>query len=276
MSALSAPDASSPSSLRMRPAAAVRRVLFGLLTALLMTPTVSESRGGVPRPPALPGEHEGEVCELPAPLPPCDQGAALPADVVRSVSSALAARRIPYSSANLADCSGMAHRVLKAMVSRCDDVLKPTLHEARSAAAMAGWYQGRGRLKRTPDLDAIDAALVPGAIAFFAAPGSRSKQLNQVHHIGFILEVERDAEGRVLSYTMFHGRSPGVPANITTDHSRARSPALGNGREAMVAVAYPSAALLDLDLMRHNQAVAALDPLDHVRQDPMGELEWSE
>jgi hypothetical protein len=270
MSALTA----TPSS--ARPHVLLRRAIFGLLTAFLMTPTDSQSRGGSPLPPALPGDLEPEVCELPAPLPPCDQGAALPVDVVRSVSGALAARHIPYSSGNLADCSGMAHRVLKSLVSRCEDVLKPTLHEARSAAAMAAWYQGRGRLKRTPDLDAIDQALVPGAIAFFSAPHSRSKQLNQVHHIGFILEVERDADGKVLSYTMFHGRSPGIPAGITTDHSRSRSPALGNGRESLVAVAYPSAALLDPDLLRHNQAVAALDPLDHVRPDPMGELEWSE
>ena len=259
-----------------RPRALTLRLAFSLAAALLMFPTASESRSGTPMPPQLPGDLEPEVCELPAPLPPCDQGAALPADVVRSAASALAARKIPYNSANLADCSGMAHRVLKSLVNRCDSVLKPTLHEARSAAAMAGWYQSKGRLKRTPNVEAIDDALVPGAIAFFSAPGSRSKQLNQVHHIGFILEVERDADGRVLSYSMFHGRSPGVVASITTDHSRARSPALGNGKEALIAVAYPSAALLDGDLMRHNQAVAALDPLDHVRPDPMGELEWSE
>ncbi|MBL8617162.1 MAG: hypothetical protein JNM72_16245 [Deltaproteobacteria bacterium] len=244
------------------------RCALALLCAAWMAPGISAGHASGPaQPPRLPGAVEPESCEEPAPLPPCDNGATLPVEVVRATASHLAARHIPYSSKNLADCSGMVHRVLKVMEARCDDTLKPTLHQARSAAAIASWYQKQGRLRRTANLDEADLALVPGAIAFFGAPHSRSKALNQIHHIGFILDVTRDSEGRVVSYTMFHGRSPGIAANITTDHSRTRSPALGNGREPLVAVAYPNLAVLDPDMLRHNTAVAGLDPTDHVRAD---------
>jgi len=179
----------------------------------------------------------------PAPSLACDDGGASISEVVAEVASGLHRRRIPYRSANLADCSGMAHRVLRAVAGRCEGVERPPVVMARRAKDLARWYQQEQRLTEVASAEDIDEALTVGSVAFFLAPGRRSGGLDRIFHIGVVVDIERDEAGRIQRYAMFHGRRPGFSASITRWHVRDRSPSLGNGSERMVAVAWPSDAV---------------------------------
>ena len=182
-----------------------------------------------------------QLFDVPLPPPPaCDQGRVAVESVVQSTARRLAAQRIPYDSATLADCSGMIHRVLDRLEARCDDIERPDPSVARSARAIAAWYAQQGRL--TTILDPVDAdeALVPGAIAFFGAPGRVDVPLEEIFHTGVVYDVQRNDRGQVESYRMFHGRRPGKTASITRWHRRTAEPPLGNGNEQLIAIAWPS------------------------------------
>lgn len=179
----------------------------------------------------------------PPPTEACDDGHASVEQVVQEVARDLHRRRIPYRSSTLADCSGMMHRVLRTVAGRCEGVDRPSVRHARRAKDLARWYERADRLTRVDTATDIDAALTVGSVAFFLAPGKRRGGLDRVFHIGVVTELERDARGRIQSYAMFHGRRPGFAASITRWHVRDRRPALGNGTERMVAVAWPSDAV---------------------------------
>lgn len=196
----------------------------------------------------------------PAPDFGCDDGAASFHEVVDEVTASLHRRRIPYRSASLADCSGIAHRVLRTVAGRCEGVARPPVRVARRAKDLARWYERQGLLARVTTPHDIDQALTVGSVAFFLAPGRRTGGLDRVFHIGVVTEIERDAQGRIQSYAMFHGRRPGFAASITRWHQRDRSPALGNGTERMVAVAWPADAALPDDLARALGEVVAETP----------------
>ncbi len=188
----------------------------------------------------------------PSPGFACDDGRARYVDLVVEIAEMLDARNIAYKPKDLADCSGMAHRVLRRLAGRCEGVERPPVRMARRAKDVARWYNKVGRLARVSTAEDIDAALTVGAMAFFLPPGRTRGGLEDVHHIGMIVDIERDEDGRVLGYSMFHGRRPGHPAAITRWHSRDRIPALGNGKEAMIAVAWPT------DIVRPDRTVDAM------------------
>ncbi len=206
----------------------------------------------------------------PPPAAACDDGATTWTAAVAEVAQGLARRRIPYGAGRLADCSGMAHRVLRQLGARCDQLARPPVVVARRARDLARWYEGQGLLHRVAGLADLDEGLQVGDLAFYLAPGRRRGGLDQVFHIGMVVEVERDAAGRVQRYALFHGRRPGKVASITRWHTRDHAVPLGNGRERMIAFAHPrggaapaspalAAAEAAIDNTDYN---AILDPLD--------------
>lgn len=232
---------------------------------------------GAPKPPRASAEPAPMVRAAPAidpkidilaestpPAPTCDGGQTDVPAVVASTARQLSASRIAYRSQPMSDCSGMFHRVLSTLERRCEDVLGPTPDEARSSDAIARWYDARGELVRVSTPEAADPFLVPGAIVFFAPPSAKyAHDLDRVHHVGVVVDVQRDAEGRVQSYRIFHGRQPGLNAAITDHHTRTDRPALGNGPDALVAIAAvnPQIALFSLPPdagWEEGEAVAAL------------------
>ena len=204
------------------------------------------------------------LAESTLPAPTCDQGRDDVPSVVAATARQLSASHIAYRSQPMSDCSGMFHRVLSALERRCEDVLGPTPEEARSSDAIARWYDARGELVRVSTPEQADPFLVPGAIVFFAPPSAKyAHDLDRIHHVGVVVDVERDAQGRVQSYRIFHGRQPGLTAAITDHHTRADRPALGNGPDALVAIAAvnPAIALYDMPAdegWEEGDAVAAL------------------
>lgn len=173
-----------------------------------------------------------------APAEACDLAQADVADVVADVARTIAGRRVLYDSEPLSDCSGMVHRVLARLDERCADIRRPELTQARSAQALADWYDRQALLIPVAATADADRWLVPGAILFFGRPGSQG--LQDVVHTGFVVDVERDEAGHVVDYGIFQARHAGVVAGVSHWADRRSSPALGNADEPLVGIAFPS------------------------------------
>ncbi len=167
---------------------------------------------------------------------PCD-GPAM-ADAIVSVAYDLTTQDIAYGVGPLSDCSGILHRLLTGLEDHCPGQTLPGVTDARSARALASWFAQDDRLVPMTSLDEADRWLVPGVIAFFGRPGRT--ELGRVDHVGVIVDVERDHDGQVVAYSMFHGRQRGLSAGITHWHRRDASPALGNGNDPLLAIAFPA------------------------------------
>lgn len=194
------------------------------LTAPVVAPTV---------PDAQPDESGGPSDDL---AMSCDGGASTPLDVLSMAALDLARARIAYNSEALSDCSGILHRMLGQVARRCDGARTPAPEVARSSRDMAAWFDARGLLVPLPEVEDADRWLVPGAITFYTPP--RQRAVERVVHTAVVVDVERDADGRVLGMTLFHGRQPGTIASYTDWHRRDGPLPLGNGDEALFAVAF--------------------------------------
>lgn len=160
-------------------------------------------------------------------------------------------RHIMYRSIPLSDCSGMFHRLLQQMKEAFPAFTCPEVAEARSSRALAQWYYNRGALHIVEDPAGSGPLIRPGAILFFGQPGKKypNPTIGQlatygegIMHIGTVVDVEKDEQGGVIGYTMFHARGRGKPASHTRHYLRhPGNPALspfGNWRQPLVAVAY--------------------------------------
>lgn len=194
---------------------------------------------------------ERAVVERDEPGLPCDGGETSPLDVLATSALELARARIAYNSEVMSDCSGIMHRMLAQLGDRCEGARTPSPEVARSSRDLAAWYDERGLLVPLPELEDADRWLVPGAVTFYTPPRSRS--VDRVVHTAVVVDVERDADGRVLGMTLFHGRQPGTIASYTDWHRRDGPQPLGNGNEALFAVAFvhPDLALL-APALRHD------------------------
>lgn len=160
-------------------------------------------------------------------------------------------QHILYRSIPLSDCSGMFHRLLQQMKEAFPAFVYPEVAEARSSRALAQWYYDRGSLHIVEDAAASGQLIKPGAIMFFGQIGKKYSQptIEQlttygvgIMHIGTVVDVEKDEQGNVIAYTMFHARGRGKPASHTRHYLRRPQtsglPAFGNWRQQWVAVAY--------------------------------------
>lgn len=133
--------------------------------------------------------------------------------------------------------------------------------EARSTRELARWYHAQERFvpiwydetepsEAPASLDALRHLIKPGAVLWFSygrplqADGidqlfSRGPTRTHINHIGTVVQVERDLQGRVVSYAMFHGRNRDKLATITVDHryeSDGRVPPFGYGSQHLVGI----------------------------------------
>ena len=159
----------------------------------------------------------------------------------------------PYSQENKTDCSGMFHKAINTIRAVCPDAGLPTIEEARSSRDIAGWYHKNGDFLIVRDPAQSQDLIQPGAVMFFGY-GSRLGQYNfqsmtidtlmtrnvGINHVAIVTSVKR-VDGVVESYEMFHGRSPGKPASVTSS-SRVYAnhpdlPTYGNWKEPWLGVA---------------------------------------
>lgn len=172
------------------------------------------------------------------------------ADAAILAAKKLESRRLIYSpkSEDFRDCSGIFHRLADELRKQCPGFDGPE-RSFRSSRAIAGWYAARRRLVPIHNACRQDHLIRPGAVMFYGkrknpprnAPIKRV--LPAIGHIGVVTSVNMDADGRVLSYTLFHGRSSGKPAAITNYHTRKPTRSyyhpLGNANQRWIAQAWP-------------------------------------
>lgn len=170
--------------------------------------------------------------------PPCTGATADIDDTLLRLARRIERERIPYASGPLSDCSGVFHRLLDQVADRCEGVVGPSVEDARSAKAIARWYARQDLLVFTPTPDDADPWLAPGAVAFFTSRPGSGDPIPHITHVGVVVDVERDLDGRVLSYRMFHAHRPGTVATITDNQRRDADPPLGNGPDSLVALSF--------------------------------------
>ncbi len=154
----------------------------------------------------------------------------------------------------LSDASGIVHRVLNYLNSISDQTKKPDVNEARSTLALAEWYNKEGLLTVINNPMAQKNLIRPGTIMFYGKSGQVYNDLSierlltpkpnhVIMHVGIVTDMVLDENGKVISYTLFHGRRPGKIANRTYYHTleppRRGYPIFGNWNQQWVAAAHP-------------------------------------
>lgn len=159
----------------------------------------------------------------------------------------------PYSEENKTDCSGMFHKMLDKIRIDCPRAKFPSIANARDSRSLAAWYHDNGSFKIIRD-PAVNSELIQvGAVMFYGYQDKRDvydfqnidmKTLTTrgegINHVSIVTSVNR-VNGVLESYSMFHGRRPGVAASVTDSH-RVTSwdetwPMYGNAMEPWLAVA---------------------------------------
>ena len=201
--------------------------------------------------------------------------------ILSPIASKMVAQKIPYSqqaAGEWRDCSGNFLRLSSYLAEACPELngslvatkgiadykrgannTATATAAARTTRGIAKWYSQNGRF--TPVYyDRGNRAAVashrhlirPGAVLWFSrtAP-KRSAGLTplfarQINHMGTVISVQRNQNGDVVGYSMYHGRRPGKRATITEKHywdwpraytSRGQSyPPLGYWKQYLVGI----------------------------------------
>ena len=173
-----------------------------------------------------------------------------PEPSIVAIAQRIQAQKLLYSShpADLQDCSGIFHRALEALRKECPDFVGPRSDQARSTRSLGRWFAEHRQWVLVQDALKQDDLIEPGVVLFYGRQGQRYRKVTrkkvfaEIAHMGIVTTVERDASGRVTSYRLFHGRSPGKPAAITAYHTRIPTrrsyPPLGNGNQQWIAAAW--------------------------------------
>ncbi len=175
-------------------------------------------------------------------------------DLISKINtSANSLKGTPYSQANKTDCSGMFHKMLDTFREDCPNAILPTIEKARSSRDIAKWYYDQGTLKIIRDPAKNNQLIKPGMVMFYGY-GARLGQYDfntldietlmtrgeGINHVAIVTSVEMK-DGVVESYDIFHGRTVGKPADVTTSSrvytNRPELPMYGNWKEPWLAVA---------------------------------------
>lgn len=160
----------------------------------------------------------------------------------------------PYSRELKNDCSGIFHRVLNGMRGQLPNAKFPTIKNARTSRGIAAWYAKNGHftIVRNPRLQGD--LIKPGMAVFYGHADSKvhynyktmtidtlkARRIG-INHVAIVLEVNRDKNNVLQSYTIFHGRNVGKNAGVTisrrTYQRHPELPVYGNWGEPWLAIA---------------------------------------
>ncbi|MDW3650606.1 MAG: hypothetical protein R8P61_26255 [Bacteroidia bacterium] len=125
----------------------------------------------------------------------------------------------------LADPAGIMHRVIAELKKPAWFPNKefPDSTEDREIGEIAKWYCERGQLVMIDDPLSASKYIKPGVLMFFGGKGedlrdmSRTKLFRRrgLTQLGVVCSVEKDEQGNVISYGLFHAQRPGMIAKIT-------------------------------------------------------------
>ncbi|MEN0048671.1 MAG: hypothetical protein AAF806_16535, partial [Bacteroidota bacterium] len=171
---------------------------------------------------------------------------------LQAISANVEAAKVMYDDKNpknLADCSGIFHRMIDSVQTRFpalgeDDF--PAVNTARGSKQIVKWYHDNGNLTIVDDALAVRDNIRPGTVVFFASKQDPSEKLTIeklqkiVYHIAIVTSLEEDENGDLVSYKMMHGRTNGKIASRTESASvndEKGRPPLGNDYSQLVAIA---------------------------------------
>lgn len=160
--------------------------------------------------------------------------------------------QLAYDPSKMQDCSGIFFRLIDEFAKkRCPDYAYPDPKSARPCRMIAHWYYEHKNFSFLEDPMGKRNLIKPGAVLFFGPPNRSFKNMTvermcgpsgAIHHIGVVTSVEKDEQGNLLSYTLFHGQTYGKNASrtyhSTKGPSRLNYPVLGFGSEQLVAISY--------------------------------------
>ncbi|MEL7123080.1 MAG: hypothetical protein AAFO07_26760 [Bacteroidota bacterium] len=169
---------------------------------------------------------------------------------IRHYADSVTALNLKYDQSTANDCSGTFIRMNRYLNSFCPEEPFPTFGVGRSTRDLVKYYHDIDQLILIKDPIASDTLLQAGAVMFYTYSG-RGGKLNittknmqsLVNHVGIITEVEKDKNGVVTGYQLFHGRNPKRGINITNYHKREpfgknmKPYPYGNGTQQWMAVA---------------------------------------
>ena len=180
----------------------------------------------------------------------------------------------------LQDCSGNFLRLASLVAQRClnHEALLPAaagippytiatdgqpvsanLVRARDTRSTARWYHDQGLFRPvfcdgdyknfSKDLEAAEDLIYPGAVVWFGF-GERCTTADQglealfdnINHMGVVLDVVRDENGKVERFTMYHGRNVGKGSGLNTlvreyQGNSDKVPPFGNWTEPVAGIA---------------------------------------
>jgi hypothetical protein len=177
-------------------------------------------------------------------------GRTVPLDeTIQEISADFQSQKLLYNSKPFTDCSGIFHRVLRAIKKKCSGYELPDAEQYRDTRELARWYFNQGELIVIEDPFAAADLLKPGAVLFFGYRDKKYKNIKPtalfgaagIEHMGVVVDVQRDSYQRVISYGLFHGQTTGKIASITRFHlrtpTRPNLPPFGNWNQQWVAFA---------------------------------------
>jgi hypothetical protein len=162
------------------------------------------------------------------------------------------ALELAYDPSKMQDCSGIFFRLVNEFAQkRCPEYKYPDPKSARPCRMIAKWYHDNKNFSFIEDPMAQRNLIKPGAVMFYGPPGRSFNNMTvermcgpsgAIHHIGVVTSIEKDEQGNLLSYTLFHGQTYGKNASRTTHSAKGPSrynyPLLGFGSEQWVGISY--------------------------------------
>lgn len=218
---------------------------FVLLTFLFFSCSSSKKSKLVEVAPSDP-VVEDTVVVIDLPSNSCDELLNSPDNIIFKIADSLTALNLYYSNNgdDMRDCSGIFHRFLLALQKECENLALPCVTSERNSRSIAQWYEERNRFTVIDDALRQSTMIKPGNLLFFGRRWTKypdmtkEKVFRQIYHLAIVVDVEKDQNGVVQSYRLFHGRSTGKPAMITDWHRRkpttANLPPLGNFDEQWI------------------------------------------
>ncbi len=147
------------------------------------------------------------------------------------------------------DCSGMFLRLCESLGEKsCKGYKYPdrAFHDTR---ALAGWYHENGNLTLIKDAENSDHLIQPGMVMFYGygdrpipenftvADLSAPYPNGLIEHVGTVTKVEKDENGKVTDYYIYHGRSGTKPA-ARTRISAGQNPVYSNWGQPWLAIGF--------------------------------------
>ena len=163
------------------------------------------------------------------------------------------AQKLDYVPAKMQDCSGIFFKLIEQFAKkRCSEYKYPSPNSERPARMIAKWYHDNNNFSFIEDVMQSRNLIKPGTVLFYGKPGESYHNMTvdrmtgpsgKIHHIGVVTDVEKDAQGNVIRYVLYHGQTYGKTAGRTHNHtakggSRQNYPVFGFGSEQLVAISY--------------------------------------